>query len=161
MNGRIDLMTPPKSPFEIFQTNNQRQDNSRFAAEATSSQISRTPLSDLYFSVQNIDALQEAIRYSVYRQTNGRFVIGRQSDMELKIVMRSIFLTKARHQPNDLVGQVRELNGFVLDWSIKEVLANLKQADKYREDVSRLPMPLAFGENTNVKGTRQLEITKM
>lgn len=157
--GRVDLASPPP-PLTIFQTTTTRQDNSRFAGEATGGQLARTCLSDVYFSAMNIDALQQGMRYSVWKQTNGRYTIGRQSDDELKVIMRSIYFQYARHQDNDVVGQVRELNGKVLDWSVKEVLANLRQADRFRQDVSTLPTPMAFGENTSVKGSRQLELTK-
>ena len=164
-NGRVNIIDQPPNILDIYTGLNtsagQREDNSRFAAEAVSSQLSKTCLSDLFFSVANIDALQEGVRYSVYDKTNGRYTIGRQSDNELKIVMRSIFFQFAKHQSHNVVDQVKDLNSKVLAWCVKDVVANIQQNERYKHDVSTLPMPLNMGQVTSLKGTKSLELFKM
>ena len=87
-------------------------------------------------------------------------MIGRQSDHDLKVVVRSIYLQYGRNLPTDIVGQVKELNGRVLEWTVNEVLSNLKQYQVYRKDASTLPMPMEYGSFVTQKGTKTLE-TKM
>lgn len=74
--------------------------------------------------------------------------------------MRSIYLQYSRNLPTNVVEQVRELNGRVLEWTVNEVLSNLKQYEVYRKDASTLPMPMEYGPLVTQKGTKTLE-TKM
>lgn len=156
-NGRVDLMSPlPALQIPAYQ--NRPTDNTNYNVEATYGQVVPTDLSCTFFSPQNIDALQQGIRYRVYVETNGQHIIGRQSDQELKIVMRSIFYQHAKHQRTDIIGQVRELNTKVLEWVIPEVLSNLKQYETYRRDASSLPLPMERAPLMTTKGTKTLEI---
>lgn len=156
-NGRVDLVSSLSSlDIPAFQQRSVRNDT--FTSEATFGQVASNDLSKLYFSEQNINALQDGIRYRVYVETNGQYVIGRQSDQELKIVMRSIYYQHAKNQPSDIVGQVRALNAKVLEWVVPEVLSNLKQHEVYRRDASTLPMPMERSPLMTSKGSRTLEL---
>lgn len=157
-NGRIDIMSPPPS-FNIPTYNKSQMDNKPFRREATLGQLNTTDLSDVFFSQENIEALQQGIRYRIYSETNGRFVIGRQSDQELKIVMRSIYYQYAKNDGTDIIAQTRELNAKVLDWAVPEVLSNLMQFQTYKKDASTLPMPLEHPPYMGNKGLKGLEHT--
>ena len=102
--------------------------------------------------------MQDGIRYKVWKETGERYVIGKQSDQELRIVMRSIYYQYAKHLPNDVVGQVRDLNAKVIEWVVPEILSNLRQYEKYRQDASQLPMPMERGPLLTQKGTKTLEL---
>lgn len=154
-NGRIDLLSPMPAFRLAGGYQNQAMDNTSYTKEALGGQMAETPLSQLYFSATNIEALHNAIRYLVFKETNR--VIGRQSDHELRIIMRSIFFQYAKHQSQDIVGQVRELNQYVLDYAVPEVVSNLKQYDMYRRDASTLPIPNERPPLMTSKGSRQLE----
>jgi len=155
-NGRIDLLSSAP-PLNIPAYQRTSVDNSTFAKEATFGQISNTPLSQLFFSEQNIEALHQGIRYRIYKESDGKYVIGKQSDADLKIVMRSIFLQYARHMPTDILGQVRELNARVLEWIVPEVMSNMLQYQHYIRDASTLPVPLEHAQLSTQKGTKILE----
>jgi hypothetical protein len=111
----------------------------------------------MFFSCNNIDVLQEGIRYKVYQLSNGKHVIGRQSDKDLKVVMRSIYLQYSKNLSTDILSQVRELNRQVLTWCTNEVFSNVQQYDKYVVDVSTLPMPMERSTIATTKGSRILE----
>lgn len=115
-------------------------------------------VADVFFSARNVDALQHGIRYRVFRESGGKLVIGRQSDVELGIVMRSIYLQHARNEERDVLGQVRELNRLVLDFAVPQIVREANLYKHYREDVSRLPVPMARGELATSKGERSLEM---
>jgi hypothetical protein len=158
-NGRIDLLSGgPRLDIPNYQQN--ATNNNVYRSEATAGIVQRTPLSDLFFSAENINALQEGLRYRIYVESGNQYVIGRQSDTELKIVMRSIFLDYARHGQDKLIEQVRELNKRVLDWVVPEVLTNVKQYYKYRQDASTMPMPMERSPLMTSKGTRTLELKR-
>lgn len=156
-NGRVDLMSP-LDPLDIPAYQQRSVRNDTFTREATYGQIAGNDVSRLFFSETNINALQDGLRYRVYVETNGQYVIGRQSDQELKIVMRSIYYQNAKHQSTDIIGQVRVLNAKVLEWVVPEVLSNLKQHEKFKQDASTLPMPMERSPLMTTKGTKVLEI---
>jgi hypothetical protein len=116
----------------------------------------QSPVSELFFSQRNIDTLQEGIRYRVYTDSGNSMVIGRQSDVELGLVMRSVFLQEAMNGEHDIVPQVRALNTTVLAYCVPRVLQEAKMYEQYRRDVSSLPVPLARGELATTKGDRSL-----
>ena len=157
LNGRVDLMS--KLPtFNIPSYQIASVNNKRYAQEATNGQLVVNEVSSLFFSEANIEALQQGLRYRVWVETNGKYTIGRQSDQELKIVMRSIYFQFGKNAYGDCVGQVRILNGKVLDWVVPEILSNLLQYSTYRRDASTLPMPLERAQLSTSKGTKVLEI---
>jgi hypothetical protein len=157
-NGRVDVL----STMPVFNLPSQQiksVKNNDYAREALNGDFTRNSVSDLYFSELNINTLQDAIRYRVYNETDGKFTIGRQSDQELKAVMRSIYYQYSLNQDTNCVGQVKVLNSYVLDWCVSEVLSNLLQYQQYRIDASTLPMPLDRSPIMTMKGTKNLEIT--
>lgn len=156
-NGRVDLLSiMPTFDIPSFQRN--PVDNKNYAKEAIAGKLTLNDVSKLYFSEQNIEALHQGIRYRVYVETDGKYTIGRQSDQELKIVMRSIYIQHGKNINSDCVGEVRILNGKVLDWVVPEVLSNLLQYSTYRKDVSTLPVPLERSPNMSSRGTNPMEL---
>ena len=120
--------------------------------------LESTPLADLYFSDANLEAMHEGIRWRVNVESNGEFVISRQSDTELKIIMRSIFLQESRNEPVDVLRQVRELNGKVLAFCVPRIVNEVSIYKTYQRDISRLPEPMARGEMATSKGTKVLNM---
>lgn len=158
INGRVNALDND-SKFNLF---NEQQANSNnnctFQNDAVSHQFLRTDLSDLFFSPQNIDALQHGMMVLVLERTDGQFKIGRQSDIELKIIMRSIFLQNAEHRRDiPIVNQVRVLNKMVLDFSVPRIIADIKQRQYYLNDISKLPVPLERAHMMGTKGSKTLE----
>jgi len=102
----------------------------------------------------NTEGLQEAIRYRVFVESGGRHVIGRQSDTELSIVMRSILLQHGKNNDSmDTGAQVRDLNARVLKYCVDNVLSQVDSYMTYRKDASQLYTPLRPPAASSVKGT--------
>lgn len=119
--------------------------------------VQESPLSDLFFSKLNISALQEAIRYGVYRDSG--FVIDRQSEIELVIIMRSIFTEHAQNRGDiEVVAQVRALNARVLDYCVKSVVEKVKSQSDYVQWATSMPVPIEHSKATSTKGERMLEM---
>lgn len=114
------------------------------------------PVSELFFSHHNIDILQNGIRYSVFKRTSDLKVIDGQSENELLIIMRSIYLQYCKHKPYNIVEQVRDLNSKVLDFAVPRILVELNQYVNYKKDASALPIPLEHSKNVSSKGTKIL-----
>jgi Family of unknown function (DUF5761) len=154
-NGRINIKSPNTSA--LFQMYDKIPANQCVTyRNATEGLWDATTLSQAFFSQQNIQILQNGIRAGVYHKSNGQYTIGPQDCDSLKIIMRSVFLQHAANQPNDISGQIYELNKIVLNYCIQQVYSEAQGYMKYVDDVSTLVVPIAHpvqASNTD----RQLE----
>jgi hypothetical protein len=145
-NGRIDIVSKqPPDIGNLFALYDKIPANqcSTFR-EATIGSWTETPLSMAFFSEQNIQIIQNGIRAGVFHNSNGQYVIGPQDCDSLKIVMRSVFLQNAANQPQNISGQIHELNQIVLDYCVNQVYSEAQGYMKYLRDVSTLPVPIAL-----------------
>tara|TARA_B100000902_G_scaffold400058_1_gene475333 strand:- start:5435 stop:5827 length:393 start_codon:yes stop_codon:yes gene_type:complete len=116
-----------------------------------------TPLSRAFFSRQNIDALQTNIRYNVWLSSGKKHVISKQNDSELVVIMRSVFLQNSKNRDANILSQVKDLNKIVLDYTVKQVLTQVKQYINYKKDISNPIQIMDHSVNTSIRGSRQLE----
>jgi hypothetical protein len=141
-NGRINIKTPNTSA--LFQMYDKIPANQCVTyRNATEGLWDATPLSQAFFSLQNIQILQNGIRAGVYERSNGQYVIGPQDCDSIKIIMRSVFLQHAANQPNNISHQIVELNKIVLNYCIQQVYSEAQGYMKYVDDVSTLVVPIA------------------
>ena len=97
-----------------------------------------TPLNTAFFSKDNVTSLQMALIDRI-RQALG-LVLGRQSDWEMMLMMRQVYLDSADNWPTDVAGEVNRLNAMVLQLAAQAVSTNLTQYMAYSTDVN---MPIA------------------
>lgn len=121
---------------------------------------SSSPVSDVFFSDANLDALQEGLRYLVYVRSDREFVIDRQDDTELQIIMRSVYLQYARNASADVLEQVRELNALVLDEATPRVLVLVRQHRTYQAQVAQLPAVMDHAKYVSSAGTKFLSMDR-
>lgn len=117
-------------------------------------ELFETPLSTLFLSDKNIGALHKAIQYRIHRDHD--VTIGRQSTSELIIIMRGIFMNHAKNLPTDIVGQVQCLNKLVIDYSVSQIMTQVKQYIGFQHDQNNLPVPIMMPKSSNVKGENSL-----
>ena len=141
-NGRVDIFTPKtKDLFQMYDKIPVTQ--CATLRNPTEGLWDNTMLSNTFFSHQNIEIVQNGIRAGVYKQSNGKYVIGNQDCETLKIIMRSIFLQYAANQPTNIKGQVEQLNKMVLDYCIPQVYGEAQGYHKYIVDASTMYVPMA------------------
>lgn len=119
-----------------------------------STHLQASPLSDAFFSAQNVEHLQTRLRDVILEKTG--YAIDRQSDEQLLIVMRYVFMQSARHEGGSR--EVRRLNELVLVEIVPQVGSSLAQYLAYLRDASQMYTPLKRGQATSLKGTRQTEM---
>ena len=156
-NGRVDTLQGGN--YEMYKMFNEERSNSTAQQEAIRSIHTTNELSQVFFSRLNIDHIQDALRYLVYEKSCKKHVIDRQSETELLIVMRSIYLQYGQHKPYAIREQIKELNTMVLNYCVPKILAEIKLYLHYRKDISALPVPLDRGEFVSSKGTKVLQQT--
>lgn len=154
-NGRVDVLNNANyQSYNLFEEN--KLDPDSFNKEAIKNIHINNPISTIFFSQQNIDALQEAIRYQVYKKSNKQHVIGKQSETEIFIIMRAMYLQYAKHRPYGILDQIKELNQMVIDYCIPKILNEIAIYTHYKHDIQQLPVPMERGEFASSKGTKVL-----
>jgi len=103
--------------------------------------LEETNLSRLFFSPQNIEAIQGMIRYYVYKLTGGQ-IVSNQSQDEIFIVMRSILLQYANFLSSNVLNEIKRLNSKVVNICSEKVSIELDQYNHYIDDLQKLPVPL-------------------
>jgi len=96
--------------------------------------IEATPVMRAFFSRYNLDYLQEEMIRQVYQKSCNNYKISRQSDDELLIIMRSIYLQYTRNLPTDIRGQVAELNKQVLLYAVPNIITRVQGYLGYQRD---------------------------
>jgi hypothetical protein len=127
-----------------------------FGMEAVKGTHVPSRINQIYFSATNIDALQNAIRYRVYKASCNKYIIDRQSDVDLKVVMRAVYFEHARHNPlytpEEALNEVKRLNGIVLDTVTPQIVQEINMYSRYKKDISQLHTPMARGIASTIKG---------
>ncbi len=156
LNGRVNLFDSHSTTAKIL--NNDPRLYNENDRNTISRVYSGTSVSETFFSKENINLIQEGIINTVFNRSNGIYEIGKQSDQELNIIMRSIYLQEGKNLNYDIKTQVRELNTQVIKWCVDEIIKNIKQYMEYKKSVSTLPMPMEHSLLLSQKGTKSLEL---
>tara|TARA_Y100000996_G_scaffold55276_1_gene37617 strand:+ start:790 stop:1272 length:483 start_codon:yes stop_codon:yes gene_type:complete len=114
-------------------------------------------LSKVFFSKQNLNLLQQLIRYGVFEKSNQKYKIGNQSESEIVTIMRSMYLQFAKNLDTDIKGQVRELNKYVIDFAVEKIMSAATQHINYLNEIQTTINPMDRGQNTSSVGTKLKE----
>jgi Family of unknown function (DUF5761) len=144
-----------RTPFLFLQDHHKNYIN--MAPTALKGIQSESELSKLFFSDENIKRLQRKIRQEVFKRTTGQFRLDvDQSQMDLFIAMRGVYLTHARFLPGQIVRQVKRLNEKVIDEVTPGIMTNVKQDYGYLKEINKPLTPIPRPINVNNAGRRTL-----
>jgi len=139
-NGRIDFINIENgTPFflqdKIVNDNRTTFDNLKFVQQ-------NTVLSNLFFSLKNVQIIQNALRAGVYNYSNKKYIIDEQHPDSLNIIMRAVFLQNSKNQPDNLTQQIDELNKLVINYCVPKLYSEVEGYINYKRDASTLIVPL-------------------
>jgi hypothetical protein len=180
----IDLKTAPRKNYNLYLEDKDYTKTASgstsgdYSSTALSNIISGTPLSRVFFSGSNIDNLQNLVRMQVFIDSGGVFdtsgrpnpktghVIGRQSDTQMVIFMRYIYMSYCTFPVNCtekiIQDEVNRLNRLVVIEAVPNILEHVEAHLGYLRDASRIPDPIARSLATTNAGTKQhRSITKV
>ena len=157
-NGRVNLDISGKQAPDYNSFVECRSTPTNYVSDATKGNMATTPVSELFFSDYNVDVLQKGIQNMVLNKSCGKYRIGTQSPNELLTVMRATYLQESVNLNTNVVHQVKKLNELVLMYCVPRILSELEMHNLYIKDISSLPVPMRYGENTSVAGTKTLEL---
>jgi len=141
-NGRVNILEPENknARFQMFERIAVKNKSTEYR-DSLVNVWEYNVLAQVYFSAENIQIIQNALRKGVYDLSKGKYIVPNQNIDALKIIMRSTYLTYAEHHPDNITGQVERLNKLVLDYCVPFVYNETKFYLKYLEDQSTIAMP--------------------
>lgn len=125
---QFDIM---KTPFVMFQSH--KDDYYNMSQESVRGVQEETILSRVFFHPKNVDLIQKQIIVEVFRKSNGAYLIEKQNEEDLQVIMRSMYIQHARHVPDHIKEQIRELNNLVVDDIVPNVLSEINAYFGYLE----------------------------
>lgn len=156
-NGRVIGVSDSKrsQSFELFTENN---NNGNLAKNTILyGTLTRSVLSDAFFSNKNMGVLQCMLKNRVYMASGGQYKIGNQNNNSLLVIMRAMYLQYAKHLPYNISGQIKELNRYVIEYSLPRIMTNIKQHIEYIRNLETLPAEIPLPINVSSAGTRTLK----
>ena len=114
------------------------------------------PFSKAFFSRQNINFIQSAIRYGVYIQSDKKRVIDNQDETILVVIMRGIYLEKSYRpqSPEEFKREIIELNKIVVDTVVPKIIIQLDAYTDYLTRLNGIQNPLEYGKNMSNVGLK-------
>ena len=141
-NGRVNIVTPSaEQQFAMFDKIHVKQPVT--FRNALDGIWEETPLSRLFFSANNIQIIQNAIRAGVHATSSGQYVIPVQDEDTVKIIMRSIYLQNATNLPFNLTDQIVALNDLVCEYAVPRIYNEALGYIAYKTDISTMYTPMA------------------
>ena len=150
-NGR--LFIPENANYDQFDLFTGSNDTQPCFQDSISTMQELNPLSLKYFGKNNINKIQNLIILEVKTRD---YTIGRQSEIQLQIIMRSIYLSNSKNIMTNIDYQINELNKMVVDESVKVIIPNIKQYLGYRKDISSPRQMMALPTSVSSKGDKSL-----
>lgn len=117
------------------------------------------PVTELFFSPENIKRLQKMIRRELLIRTNGCYKLQTdQDEMSLIIVMRAVLLNMygGRFLPSKIKHQVKELNKKVINYIMPDMISQIKQQYGYLREINEPLKPIMRPLNVNNAGRKTL-----
>lgn len=156
-NGRVIGLSRvnANSNFQLMATNNNDDDIAK--KNILYGTLTRSDLSDAFFSNNNMGRIQKQLIYRVYVASGGKYQISPQSNTELQVIMRAMYLQYAKNLPYKIEAQINELNRQVVEFCLPKVISEIKQYMFYVNDIQRLPAQIPLPINVSNAGTRTLK----
>lgn len=144
-------------PFDLYREDFSNKDKKH--ENSFSGIHEKTPLNLTFFGKRNVELLHQMIQAKVLQKSNGKFQIGKQSEKELIIIMRSIYFQHGKNLPDKIQEQVDDLNTKVIDECVRIILVNIKSYIGYVKDVNAPPSVMNVPKSTRINNnTLQLNI---
>jgi hypothetical protein len=144
-----------KTPFLFFQDH--KKNYRKYAEDALKGMHGQDTLSIIFFSPENIELIQKNLIRSIYNHSNGAYLISNQSEQDLIVAMRAIFLQNAIHSETITIKeQIKQLNDIVVNKLTPNILNNVKAQMGYLQLINNPLSPIDRPTNTSSAGNRTL-----
>ena len=158
VNGKVNIMGPNVSTKFSMMDKIPLTTKTDYTNVLTGT-FEKTRLSDVYFSQNNIQIIQNALRKGVYDRSNQKILIDEQPRDQLVCIMRSIFYQQSKNLDTNIPQQIEDLNKYVIDFCVNQLFNEAVAYLKYKEDSSKMHIPMTAPLYSN-KTNKTLELKR-
>lgn len=119
-----------------------------------------SPLSFYFFSLKNIQNIQNLLRKSIYDISDKKYIIDNQDEDELLIIMRSIYLEYAINQCQNIATQIRCLNNRVVEVILPQVYSAVDLYHQYLHDAFQPYNTMDRPRFESMAGTKSFDLSR-
>ena len=146
-----------KKPFSLYAPGKPLFENT-MRQELVGTVHKSTPLNEVFFSQANLDKLQKDIQDQVYLMSGNKYRIDKQNEDDLKLIMRSYYMTYSKNNDADLANELEDLNRRVVGYASGKIYSEVDFHMFYLKDIQDFAPPIANPMNPHVYGTRTGEL---
>ena len=156
-NGRVDLIGEenPQARMQMMEKVTVKNKAVTYC-DSIKGQWEDNVTAQVFFSKDNIQIIQNAIREGVYQLSREKYIIPPPNMDNLMVIMRSYFLGYVQYGQN-VTQEVETLNSLVVDYCTKELFSASKSYVQYVQDQSSMYMPLKVPMQ-NDRNYKQLQL---
>ena len=144
-NGRVNLFDDNeqtvKNRIKMFERSTPTTKDSTDYRNATSTIQQESKISLMFFSAKNIQYIQDTLKREIYMRSKGLYRLLPQNEDDVKTIMRAYFLQYVEYDVANEDGELKRLNGLVLDFLVPRLMNESESYAKYIRDQSTLVMP--------------------
>ena len=118
----------------------------------------KTDLNESFFSQSNIELLHQRIQEQVFVMSGNKHRIDRQSDDDLKLIMRSYYLMFGKNNPTSVAQDMDDLNSRVVGYAAAKIYSELDFYLFYIKDIQDFAPPIANPTNVKIYGSKTGEL---
>lgn len=155
-NGRVTLDSKREVIKDITMIDHKDETMKNFQVESLYGIQETSTLNHLFFSKKNMDIIQNMIRYNVFIKSEEKYIIDKQSDIELQIIMRGIYLQYSPNLETNIKQQLEYLDKLVTDYAVAQIIPEVEQYFGYMKEIEYMPQPIDLPVNLSSKGSRSL-----
>ena len=157
-NGRVIIDNDNVKKFNLFEDidNGYKSCNNNNLNNLQSDSL----LSTVFFSDDNMNIIQNAIRYKIWVLTDKKQIISKQCNIQLNIIMKSIYFQYSKNLISKIKEQIIDLNDKVIDYCVNNIYNNLQQYKTYTNDISSGLKIMDHPQVDNVKGSKTFRLDK-
>ncbi len=155
-NGRVTLDNKREVIKDFTMIDHKDETMKNFQVESLYGIQETSTLNHLFFSKKNMDIIQNMIRYNVFIKSEEKYIIDKQSDVELQIIMRGIYLQYSPNLETNIKQQLEYLDKLVTDYAVAQIIPEVEQYFGYMKEIEYMPQPIDLPVNLSSKGSRSL-----
>ena len=155
-----DPETKTTQAFRLFDTHHEDPKlayGASFKQQATIRVHTPNAMNQAFFSDENMEYLQQEIRYRVWDRSGGKHIIDRQRADDLKTIMRAYYFQFSRNVPGKEREEIHDLDERVLDFCVGDILGSINMYVYNQRELLDFPEPIGRPVNPHVMGTKSRE----
>lgn len=115
-------------------------------------------ITKIFFHKKNIEIIQNGLIKEVYKISNGKYLICKQNEIKLTIIMKGILINHDGYKGNNVRDNIKELNNIVINELVPVIISEIEMKDDYENKIFGETEIMDHPVNVSNKGKKYLRV---